>query len=132
MQMKTKFDLISKKEEFQDKMIIAFWPSREYIEEQVEYEAVTYIKCLSDMEQELWAKGIDSKLPIIVKMRRLFSSFSAPMSSQVTIPQHSPTQSIETTAMVSRDVPDDPSWLSDELGFSSYFTFYGQGFVKPF
>lgn len=79
-----------KKKEFQDEDIIAFPASSEYIEEQAEYGVVAYIECLGDVERELRAKGMDSTLPIIAKIRRLLSSLGALASSQITTSQLSP------------------------------------------
>lgn len=66
---------------------------------QVEYRAIAYFKCLSDVKKDLQAEGIDSALLVIAKMKKSFASSSAPTSSQVTIPQHSPAQSTETIAL---------------------------------
>lgn len=71
--MKPKSYFISKKKEFQDEAVAAFYASRKYVEKQAEYGAGAYIKCLGDVERELQAKG--------VKMKRSFSSSSAHTSS---------------------------------------------------
>lgn len=61
---------------------------------------VAYIKCLGDIKKKLQSKGIDSTLLIIIEMKRSFTFLSAPISSQVIVPQHSPAQSFQTTTLV--------------------------------
>lgn len=51
---------------------------------------------------------MDSMLPIIVEMRKPFSSSGAPTSSQITVPQYSPNQSTEIATLVG-DIPNDLS-----------------------
>lgn len=90
VQIKVESNIVSKKKKFQDEAIATFQAFKEYIEKQVEYGTTTYVQCLADVEKEFQAKGIDSALPVIVKMRRPFGSSSAPTSSQVTTPHHNP------------------------------------------
>lgn len=81
--MKAESDLISKKKEFQDEVIIAFRASRKCIDKQAKYGAATYIKFLGDVKRLLRAKGVASALLIIAEMRRSFNSLSAPINPPI-------------------------------------------------
>lgn len=74
-----------------------------FIDKQAEYKAEAYTECMDEVVKELWAKGMDLALLVIVEMKKPFSSSSAFTSLQATVPQHSPAQSIKTIVLVGEE-----------------------------